>query len=118
MDLFYFNLLKIITKVIEDKKGNNPVVLDVRSISTLTDYFVFAEGNVNVHVNAIANAIIETMKEHRVSPLRVEGAHSDWIVLDYGFIIIHLFVASIRELYCLEELWRDGFIITSNLLAS
>lgn len=58
------------------------------------------------------------MKEYRVFPLCVEGIHSDWIVLDYGFIIIHLFIASVRELYCLEELWREGFVITSNLLAS
>lgn len=118
MDLFCFNLLKVITKVIEDKKGNNSVVLDVRSVSSLTDYFVFAEGNVSVHIKAMADAIMEKLKEHHVSPAHVEGMHSDWVVIDYGFIVIHLFIASVREMYCLEELWKDGVIITSDLLAS
>lgn len=118
MDLFCFNLLKVIAKVIEDKKGRNPVVLDVRSVSSLTDYFVFAEGSVGVHIKAIADSLVETLKDFHVSPSYVEGMHSDWVVLDYGFIIIHLFVASVRETYCLEELWKDGTMVTSDLLAS
>ncbi|EPP34697.1 oligomerisation domain protein [Chlamydia ibidis] len=119
MELFCFNLLKVIAKVIDSKKGNNPVVLDVRSISQLTDYFVFAEGNVGVHVKALADNIVEELKSHDISPLHVDGlSHSDWVVIDYGFIVIHLFVSSVREQYRLEELWKDGSIITSKLLAS
>lgn len=119
MELFCFDLLKVIAKVIDNKKGNNPVILDVRAISQLTDYFIFAEGNVGVHVKALADTIVQELKEHNVAPLHVEGlSHGDWVVIDYGFIVIHLFISSIREQYRLEELWKDGSIITSKLLAS
>ncbi|WP_348663184.1 ribosome silencing factor [Chlamydia vaughanii] len=119
MELFCFNLLKVIAKVIDNKKGNNPVVLDVRTISQFTDYFVFAEGNVGVHVKALADTIVQELKEHNVFPLHVEGlSHGDWVVIDCGYIVIHLFVSSVREQYRLEELWKDGAIITSKLLAS
>ncbi|SPN74025.1 hypothetical protein,ribosome-associated protein,iojap-like ribosome-associated protein,Domain of unknown function DUF143 [Chlamydia serpentis] len=119
MDLFYFNLLKVVAKSIEQKKGNNLVVLDVRAISEFTDYFVFAEGSVNVHVKALANTIIEELKKWQVSPLHVEGlADGNWVVIDYGFIVTHIFVGAIRGKYRLEELWKDGLIVTSKLLAS
>lgn len=119
MDSFCLNLLKVIVKAIDNKKGRNPVVLDVQNISQLTDYFVFVEGNVGVHIKAIADTIIEELKKLKVYPLNVEGlSYSDWVVIDYGFIVIHLFVSSVREQYCLEELWKDGAIITSDCLAS
>ena len=119
MELFYINLLKTIAKVIDQKKGNNPVVLDVSNLSAFTNYFVFAEGNVCVHVKALADEIIVELKKQNVIPLCVEGLnHSDWVVIDYGFSVIHLFVSSIRAQYRLEELWKDGSIITSKLLAS
>lgn len=62
MDSFCLNLLKVIVKAIDNKKGRNPVVLDVQNISQLTDYFVFVEGNVGVHIKAIADTIIEELK--------------------------------------------------------
>lgn len=63
MDSFCLNLLKVIVKAIDNKKGRNPVVLDVQNISQLTDYFVFVEGNVGVHIKAIADTIIEELKK-------------------------------------------------------
>ncbi|ANH78713.1 ribosome silencing factor [Candidatus Chlamydia sanziniae] len=119
MELFCFNLLKVIIKAIDKKKGKNAIVLDVRAISGLTDYFVFAEGNVAAHVKALAETIIQELKEQSLSPLHVEGLiHSDWVVIDYGFIIIHIFISTVREKYRLEELWKDGSTIISKLLAS
>lgn len=119
MELFCFNLLKIVVKAIDQKKGNNLVVLDVKTISEFTDYFVFVEGSVNVHVKALANTIVQELKKQKVSPIHVEGVtDGDWVVIDYGFIVIHIFVSAIRGKYRLEELWKDGFIVTSKLLAS
>ncbi|AAD19053.1 Iojap [Chlamydia pneumoniae TW-183] len=119
MDSFCFDLLKVAAKAIDDKKGNNLVVLDVRTISEFTDYFVFVEGSVNVHVKALANTIVEELKKQKVSPLHVEGiTDGNWVVIDYGFIVVHVFVSEIRGKYRLEELWKDGFIVTSKLLAS
>ncbi|WP_213358341.1 ribosome silencing factor [Chlamydiifrater phoenicopteri] len=120
MEVFCFNALKIVAKAIDDKKGCNTVVLDVRAISELTDFFVFAEGNVGVHVRAIAEYVVSQLKEEcKLSPLYVEGlSHSEWVVLDYGFIVVHLFTSSVRDHYRLEEVWKDGAVITSKLLAS
>lgn len=118
MELFCFNLLKVIAKVVDSKKGNNPVALDVRNVSQMTDYFFFAEGNVGVHVKALADTVVEELKKLSVLPLHIEGILSDWVVIDYGFIVVHLFVSSVRERYRLEELWKDGAIVDSDLLVS
>lgn len=121
MELFCLNVLKTVAQAIDDKKGLNRVILDVQSISELTDYFVFVEGNVGIHVRAIANYIVQELKKLKVEPLYSEGvsdSQSDWVVLDYGFVVIHVFVAAVRERYRLEELWKDGFIVSTNLLAS
>ncbi|WP_201456341.1 ribosome silencing factor [Chlamydia sp. 17-3921] len=114
MELFYINLLKTIAKVINQKKGNNLIVLDVSNISDFTNYFVFAEGNVCIHVKALANEVIHVLKKQNLLP-HVEGMnHGDWIVIDYGYIVIHLFISAIRERYRLEELWKDGSNIALN----
>ncbi len=114
MEMSDHNVLKLISKVIEDKKGFNTVILDVQSVSDFTSYFVFTEGNVHIHVGAIATALVEELKKQHIYPLRQEGVQqSDWAVLDYGFLIIHVFVSSVRERYRLEELWKNGEIVSA-----
>lgn len=113
MELFCNNVLKSIIEAVDGKKGGNVVILDVRSISEITDYFVFVEGRVSVHVKALVRSVIDSLKQQQITPLCVEGlSHGDWVVVDYGFVIVHVFVASVREHYRLEELWRDGAIIS------
>lgn len=92
MELFCFDLLKVIAKVIDNKKGNNPVVLDVRAISQLTDYFIFAEGNVGVHVKALADTIVQELKEHKCRSSTYRGVKS-WRLGSYRlWIYCHPFV--------------------------
>lgn len=104
--------LNTIAQVIYDKKGFNILSLDVRGISSLADYVIIAEGNIDRHLRALSVAIRDALKDQGQVPLYVEGESSgDWIVLDYGEIIIHLFVSDFREKYALEQLWREAKIV-------
>ncbi len=105
------NLTRI-AQVIYDKKGFNTIVLDVRGVSTMTDYMVIAEGTVDRHVKALSQTIIDDMHKHGHEPLYIEGQREgDWIVLDYSDFIIHLFTPDLREKYALEQLWQKGKIV-------
>lgn len=105
-------LLNKIAQTIYDKKGSNILVLDVEGICSLTDYLVIAEGNVDRHVQSIADVLIETLEPLAGLPNHVEGlSNPDWVVLDYTDFIIHLFIPELREKYSLEKLWKAGNIV-------
>jgi ribosome-associated protein len=107
--IFYLNA---IGQAIFDKKGSNILALDVHTISTLTDYVIIAEGNVEKHVVAIAQAIIDRMQRLGQTPVYVEGLKTgDWLVIDYLNIMVHLFMPGLRDKYQLEQLWREGQIV-------
>jgi ribosome-associated protein len=104
--------LNAIAQAIYDKKGFNILALDVCDISTLADYVIIAEGNIDRHLKALSGSIKDKMHEMGHSPLYVEGEQSgDWIVLDYGEIVVHLFIPEYREKYALEKLWHEAAII-------
>jgi ribosome-associated protein len=104
--------LNFIAQTLFDKKGFNILVLDVRGISTMTDFCVIAEGNVDRHVKALAMTVRDELKKLGRSSCHMEGDHSsDWIVLDYGDVIIHLFTPEMREKYNLEDLWKKGQVV-------
>lgn len=106
------NLLNLIAQAIYDKKGMNILALDVRGISSMTDYYIIAEGSVDRHVRAISLSVTDALKQVGHSPFHVEGQRDgDWVVVDYGDIVIHLFVPDIREKYALEELWSEAKIV-------
>lgn len=108
-----FSTLNLIAQIIYDKKGFNILGLDVQGLSSITDYLLIAEGTVDRHVLSIGKAIIEEIKE-RGGPLLLhsEGLQTgDWVVLDYGEIMVHLFKSGLREKYCLERLWEDSKIV-------
>lgn len=101
-----------VAQTIFDKKGINILALDVKGFSTLTDYFVIAEGQADKHVQALADAVIDTLRELGWKVIHVEGKESgDWIVLDFIDIIVHLFAPGMRERYQLEELWKEAHIV-------
>lgn len=105
-------VINLIAQIVYDKKGFNILALDVRGISTITDYIIIAQGNVERHVKAIANEIIQRLKKENEKPIHTEGfTESDWIVLDYLNIIVHLFKPGLREKYGLERLWDKAKII-------
>ena len=105
-------LLTIICQAIADKKGFNIVAIDVRGVSSLTEYFVIAEGSVNRHVLAEANHVMEQLKKWSIRPAHMEGLQEgDWVVLDYIDVIVHFFIPSLRSYYALEEIWKEGAIV-------
>ncbi|MBS0603652.1 MAG: ribosome silencing factor [Verrucomicrobia bacterium] len=107
--LFYLNS---IAQAIFDKKGFNILALDVHEISSLTDYVIIAEGNIDKHVAAIAQAIIDQLEQLGQKPVYVEGMKDgDWVVIDYLHIMVHLFMPGLRDKYQLEQLWKEGHIV-------
>ena len=94
----------------DNKKAENIVVLDVRKVSSVTDYFVIASGTSEPHLRAIMDEISETLrKDHDVTPSGKDGNVSNaWVVLDYFDVIVHVMRADVRERYNLEGLWNDA----------
>ena len=92
------------------KKGMDIVLLDVEGLFVLSDVFVIATGTSRPHVQSLAEHVEERMVEELgLKPLRSEGrAEAEWILLDFGDVIVHLFQASAREFYGLERLWADA----------
>lgn len=86
------------------------VVLDLRGISSFTDYFVICSGTSEPHIKAISDEIQERLKkEHGVRPHAVDGyPMSQWIIIDYGGVLAHLFHEQKRAFYSLEDLWSDA----------
>jgi ribosome-associated protein len=105
-------MLNSIAQMIYDKKGFNILALDVQGFSTITDYLLIAEGNVDRHVMSMANTIVEEMGESGEKPIHAEGMQTgDWIVLDYGQVMIHLFTPGLRDKYSLERLWPESKLV-------
>jgi ribosome-associated protein len=92
-----------------EKKALNIVVLDLREIASFTDYFVITSGNNERQVQAISDEVYETLKKAGSPAARVEGYKSaEWILLDYGDFIVHVFEEKSRKFYDLERLWRES----------
>ena len=94
----------------DNKKAENIVILDVRKLSSVTDYFVIASGTSEPHLRAIVEEITGQLREeHDLRPLRRDGTvHGAWVVLDFFDVIVHVMRADVRERYDLESLWGDA----------
>lgn len=94
----------------DNKKAENIVVLDLRKLSTVTDYFVIATGTSEPHLRAISEEITDRLRaEHAIRPRAIDGtSQTSWVVLDYMDVIVHLMRPEMRERYDLEGLWRDA----------
>lgn len=104
--------LNMIAQVVYDKKGFNILALDVQGLSSITDYLLIAEANVDRHVSSIARAIVDELGEKGEKPVHIEGiATGDWAVLDYGEVMVHIFGPNLRERYSLERLWGESKIV-------
>src|ERR1044071_312103 len=94
----------------DNKKAENLTILDLRELSSVTDYFVIASGTSEPHLRAIVDEITEQLrKEHHVRPRAVDGTlQTAWIVLDFFDVIVHVMRQDVRERYDLETLWGDA----------
>ncbi len=92
-----------------DRKAKDVVVLDLRGISTATDFFLVATGTSDTHVASIADHVVDENRTGGLKPVNVEGARGGrWILLDYFDFVVHVFHPAAREFYQLERLWGDA----------
>ncbi len=102
-------LARTCKKLALDKIGEDVLILDLRGLSSVTDYFVICHGTSRRHVQAIAENIRFEMRKHRVREHTMEGfTEGRWVVLDYMQAIVHVFDEETRKIYRLEELWGDA----------
>ena len=96
-------------KAADDKKGEEPIILDISKLTSIAHYFVIVHGNSDRHVKTIAHHILDTMKEKKVPLWHNEGLEGgSWVVLDYASVIIHVFYRDTRQFYNLERLWGEA----------
>lgn len=97
-------------EIASDKQASDIVMLDLRRVSLLADYFVICSGESERQINAIQDDIIEELRDkERRRPLRREGrSSSGWVLLDYGDVVVHIFAPAERDYYRLEELWSEA----------
>ena len=99
----------IAARAAAEKKATDTVVLDLREIASFTEYFVICTGASTRQVQAISNSVEEELRKAGRRPSHIEGYSSaEWILLDYGDFIVHVFSAASRRFYDLERLWRDA----------
>ncbi len=104
-------LVKAITEGIQEKKGKQIVVADLRNIGdTICQYFVICQGNSPSQVEAIADSIVEfTRKKEQVKPAAIDGLrNAEWVAMDYSDIIVHIFLPAAHDFYDIEHLWEDA----------
>ncbi|QPC85904.1 ribosome silencing factor [Mesorhizobium sp. NBSH29] len=100
--------IKTVLASLEDSKAENIVSIDIRGKSSLGDYMVVASGRSHRHVAAVADQLIRTLKENDLGTARVEGLPgADWVLVDAGDVIVHIFRPEVREFYNLEKMWQS-----------
>lgn len=105
-------VVNIAVPAAEDKKAMDITVLDIHEISVIADYFVICSGRSGTQVQAIVENIQEVLKKNDAITLRREGfREGNWVLLDYGDVIIHVFRESERQFYNLERLWGDAQVV-------
>lgn len=92
-----------------ERNARDPTVLDLRGLSDATDFFLIASGDSDVHVKAIAEHLVEELRQEGVRPAGVEGERAArWVLIDYIDLVVHVFHPVVRDFYQLERLWGDA----------
>ncbi|MCX7098109.1 MAG: ribosome silencing factor [Methylococcales bacterium] len=100
------DLLKTVQEVLDERKGQQIITLDVRDKTSFTDYMVVVTGTSDRHLKALCDYVVEKVKEQGFRPLGIEGdLGSDWVLLDLGDVIVHAMTIQARDFYQLEKLW-------------
>lgn len=98
--------------VIEEKKGENIVLLDIQGLASFADYFVICSGSSDRMLQALADAAVEKVHKQYQLAVRIEGVPQEgWVLVDFGDVILHLFSPERRDYYRLEELWAQGKVL-------
>ena len=101
-------LLEKILYLLEDKKAIDIETLDISNQTTLADYFIIVSGTSNTHIKALADNVEENLKKEKIYPNKIEGYNTNWILIDYGDIVVHIFTQEERQNYNIEELYKKN----------
>jgi ribosome-associated protein len=105
-------LAREIVNSLEDKKGEDIVLIDIQEIVSFTDYFVICTGTSDRMIDALANAVIDDIRiKHQKKGKKQGLARDGWVIADFGDVVLHLFSPDQRDFYLLEELWEDGKVL-------
>ncbi len=105
-------LARAIVSALEEKKGEDILLLDINKIASFTSYFVICSGTSQRMLGALADAVNEKTRTAFTKKGRIEGSPDNgWMVLDYGSVVVHLFSPEVRDYYQLEELWSEGKVL-------
>ena len=106
------NLARAIVESLEDKKGEDILLIDIKEIASFTDFFVICTGTSDRMLDALAKSVQDAMREKHQRKGRIEGQpHDGWLVVDFGSVVVHLFSRDQRDYYRLEELWQEGKVL-------
>ncbi|HEX9703653.1 MAG TPA: ribosome silencing factor [Gemmatimonadales bacterium] len=106
--------LRLVSEALADRKAVDPLILDLRGLSSATDYFIIASGTSDAHVRGMAEYLVSTLAPEGLSPHHVEGlSQGRWVLLDYVDFVVHVFHPQLRDFYQLERLWGDAPVITT-----
>ena len=101
--------VQLIKKAVEDKKGRDIKILDLRDMNTICDVFIICSVDIPLQARAIADEIDYVLSAKKVYPLSVEGYDSsEWLLMDYGDVVVHIFTEGARAFYDLDRLWDDA----------
>ena len=102
-------LKQAVVAALEDLKARHVVALDVRQLTDMTDYMLIATGTSNRHVKALAENVNDELRKHDLRPIGTEGEQlAEWVLVDYGDVVVHVMLPETRAFYDLERLWSDG----------
>ncbi len=103
------DLVQIVYRALDSKKGENIKIIDISNVSVVADYFIIANGSNQNQVQALVDQVQEELYRAGYEPKQIEGYRTgSWILMDYGDIIVHVFSKEDRLFYDLERIWRDG----------
>ena len=101
-------LATAIAKLTLTKKAANVIIMDLRKVTTMTDFFVVCSADSDTQIRAIANAVVDGTEKKGVSPWHKESGSPNWVLLDYSDVVLHVFHNQARSYYNLEKLWGDA----------
>lgn len=105
-------VLKKIIRTLDSKKAEDIMAIKITDLTILADYFVIANGTSTTHTRTLAEEVEYQLSQEGIEPNRTEGYNgSNWVILDYGDIVVHVFYKETRDYYQLERLWSDGEMI-------
>ena len=104
-------LIENIIECIKNKKGYDIVVLDVKKVSSLTEYFIVCSSDSDPQTRSITNHLKKELSKKKIKPFQIEGLdYCEWVLMDYFDVVIHIFKKEIRDFYNIERLWADAKI--------